>query len=347
MSTKLTYKNVHNRFKLNGIHFNGKALCDKAIVFVKEGELHEKALGTFILEWFDGKDHIEITTSGTTGTPKKIQLKKAAMVNSALATGDFFQLSPGDSALHCLPIQYIAGKMMLVRAFILGLELDYVLPDSHPLDATGRNYDFAAMVPLQVEQSLAELDQVKKIIIGGAKINGNLVEKLKTIPSEIYETYGMTETITHIAAKKVQETAFTILPGIAIDTDERGCLVIDAPRVCDHSLVTNDMVTLVDETHFIWLGRYDNVINSGGVKLFPEQIEEKLASAIPHRFFVIGKEDETLGEKLVLVIESEPHTIAPEVLDKLSKYEKPKEIIFVPHFKETETGKVKRKETLR
>ncbi|UUC45088.1 AMP-binding protein [Flavobacterium cerinum] len=346
MSTKLTYKNVHNRFKLNGIHFNGKELCDKAFIFIKEGEIHEKALGTFILEWFDGKDYIEMTTSGTTGAPKTIQLKKAAMVNSALATGDFFDLKPGDSALHCLPIQYIAGKMMLVRAFILGLELDYVLPDSHPLDVTGRKYDFAAMVPLQVEQSLLALDLVKKVIIGGAKINATLAEKLKALPIAVYETYGMTETITHIAAKKVQDMAFTILPGIAIHTDERGCLVIDAPRVCDHSLVTNDMVNLVDDTHFIWLGRYDNVINSGGVKLFPEQIEEKLATAISHRFFVIGKEDATLGEKLVLVVESEPYTIAPEVFDRLEKFEKPKEIIFVPHFKETETGKVKRRETL-
>jgi len=346
MMNKLTYKNVHNRFKLNGVHFNGKELYDKAYVFVKEGDAHEKALGNFILEWFDGKEYIEMTTSGTTGTPKKIHLQKAAMVNSALATGDFFDLKPGDTALHCLPIQYIAGKMMLVRAFILGLELDYVVPGSRPLDVTGKKYDFAAMVPLQVEQSLAELDQVQKLIIGGAKLNAALVEQLKTLPVAIYETYGMTETITHIAAKKIQETAFTILPGIHIATDERGCLVITAPRICEEPLVTNDMVTLIGENQFIWLGRYDNVINSGGVKLFPEQIEEKLATAIPQRYFVIGKEDATLGEKLVLVIEGKPYTLAPETFGKLDKFEKPKEILFVPHFKETETGKIKRKETV-
>ncbi|WP_177735019.1 AMP-binding protein [Flavobacterium inviolabile] len=343
---KLTYKKVHNRFKLNGTHFNGKELYQRAFVFIKEGEEHEKALGNFILEWFDEKDFIEITTSGTTGTPKVIRLQKDAMVNSALATGDFFKLEPGNKALHCLPIQYIAGKMMLVRAFILGLELDYVAPSSNPLAGNETVYQFGAMVPLQVQYALGQLQQIKTIIIGGAKINTVLAAALKEIPVAVYETYGMTETITHIAAKLVQETAFTVLPGITISTDNRGCLLIDAPRVCGEQLVTNDMVELVNEKQFIWLGRFDNVINSGGVKLFPEQLEEKLAAVIPHRFYVIGKEDETLGEKLVLVIESEPYPIDNAIFDFLGKFEKPKEIIFVPAFKVTDTGKVKRRDTI-
>jgi O-succinylbenzoic acid--CoA ligase len=156
----------------------------------------------------------------------------------------------------------------------------------------------------------------------------------------------MTETITHIAAKKVGEKAFTVLPDVTISYDDRNCLVIHAPRISDEVIVTNDIVELINENQFVFLGRMDNVINSGGIKLIPEQIEEKLAGKIDVRFFVASKEDKELGEKVILVIEGEKQAIDDAIFADLDKYEKPKEIVFFPKFKETPTGKILRNETL-
>ncbi|MGQ3089173.1 AMP-binding protein, partial [Flavobacterium sp.] len=295
------YHYVHPHFKLNGFHLSEDDLCRIAYSFIKEGEAYERAVGDFVLDWFDQNSFIEMQTSGTTGAPKRIRVDKQAMVNSAIATGEFFGLRSGIKVLHCLPTQYVAGKMMLVRAFILGWDMDLVAPGSNPLERNETEYDFAAMVPLQAEHSLGKLHMVKKLILGGAKVSQALSEKLSALSTEIYETYGMTETITHIAAKRVGEEAFTVLPNVNISKDERNCLVIDPYKICDEPVVTNDVVDIVDESHFIWLGRHDNVINSGGVKLFPEQIEEKLSGKIDRRFYVKGIADEVLGEKLVLV----------------------------------------------
>ena len=162
--------------------------------------------------------------------------------------------------------------------------------------------------------------------------------------SEVYETYGMTETITHIAAKKIGEKAFSILPNIKISQDDRNCLVIDAFKISNDSIVTNDLVELVGKNQFVFLGRIDNVINSGGIKLIPEKIEDKLSDKINSRFFVTGKEDAVLGEKLVIVIEGEQQILDDSIFDGLDKYEKPKEVFYVSKFSETENGKIKRKE---
>lgn len=343
----LTYHNVHNSFKLDGFHLNREDLCRVAYSFIKEGEDFEKPVGSFILDWFDDKTYIEMNTSGTTGKSKTIRVDKQAMVNSALATGDFFDLHPGNKVLQCLPVKYIAGKMMFVRGFILGLDMDLVEPNATPLHKNDTQYDFVAMVPMQAQNSLKELKCVKKMIIGGVKVDNTLEKQLSKLPTVAYETYGMTETITHIAAKKIGEKAFTVLPNVTISYDEHNCLVIHAPRISDEVIVTNDIVELINENQFVFLGRYDNVVNSGGIKLIPEQIEEKLNSAIASRFFVAGKPDQKLGEKLVLIIEGENQTIDETVFDVLDKYEKPKEILFIPKFKETDNGKVMRKETLK
>ncbi len=207
------------------------------------------------------------------------------------------------------------------------------------------DYDFTALVPLQAQYSLDKSHRVKKIIIGGAKITKPLEQKLKKIKSEIYETYGMTETISHIAAKRVGEEAFTVFPNVIISQDDNNCLLLKAFNINNELIETKDVVEMVSENQFIWLGRFDNVVNSGGIKLIPEQIEEKLATRIPARYFVIGKPDPVLGEKLVLFVEGEPITIDDNVFDVLDKYEKPKEVHFVKHFEETPTGKIIRKET--
>jgi len=342
-----TYHNVHNSFKLNGFHLDKDDLCRVAYSFIKEGDDFERPVGSFLLDWFDNNPYLEVNTSGSTGTPKLIRVAKQAMVNSALATGDFFDLVPGNKALHCLPAKYIAGKMMFVRAFILGLDMDFVAPSSTPLKNNDTVYDFAAMVPMQAKHSLEALKNVKKVIIGGVYIHKSLEDSLLQLPTEVYETYGMTETITHIAAKKVGEHAFTVLPNVTISYDDNNCLVIHAPRISDDVIVTNDLVELVNENQFVFLGRFDNVVNSGGIKLIPEQIEDKLSGKIESRFMFGGLDDEKLGQKLVLIIEGEERTLEPNIFDGLDKYERPKAILFVPKFAESENGKILRKQILK
>src|SRR5690554_5415069 len=337
---------IHPYFRLNGYKFTKESLSELAITLVKDGEAYEKELGDFILEWFNRNDFVELTTSGTTGVPKNIRLSKEAMIHSALATGEFFGLNASDSALLCLPTRYIAGKMMFVRAVVLGLELDYVNPCREPLKNTEKIYDFVAMVPLQVQHSITQIEQCKILIVGGAKLSASVKDLLSGMMVDVYETYGMTETITHIAAKKIDDKYFTVLPHANISTDERGCLIIEAPLVSNGLVVTNDLVEMINDIQFKWIGRVDNLINSGGIKLIPEQIEEKLSEYIPYRFFVMGVEDDELGQKLVLVIENSPYTLVPEALNALERFEKPKEIFFVEHFKETPTGKILRKDTL-
>lgn len=342
----MSYKLIHPDFRLNGNYFDIENLKNLAQELLNNEEEYNHDLGNLILQWFDENDFILLTTSGTTGIPKQIRLQKHAVLNSAKATGIYFQLKPTQTALLCLPTKYIAGKLMFIRALVLGLHLDVVPPSSKPLENCYKSYDFVAMVPLQVLNSMNKLYLIKKLIVGGAKLEQNIKEKLFELNCEVYETYGMTETITHIAAKKISDEYFTALPHATISVDDRGCLVINAPSVNPETLKTNDLVELRNENQFKWLGRVDNVINSGGVKLFPEQIEDKLNPFFTNRFFVIGKDDLVLGSKLVLVIESEPYEIDLKVFNVLAPYEKPKEIQFVSKFKETPTGKILRKENL-
>ncbi|WP_430615393.1 AMP-binding protein [Flavobacterium sp. JP2137] len=337
---------IHPSFRLNGKKMTQDQLSHLAFDLIQDGEPYQQDLGKLFLQWFDHNKTIELTTSGTTGEAKGILIKKKAMLHSARATADFFKLAAGDRALLCLSTRYIGGKMMVIRALSLGLELDVVPPSSTPLLGNTQPYDFVAMVPLQVENSIAELARVKTVIIGGAQVNSALAAQLENLDTAVFETYGMTETVSHIAAKKIGESAFTVLPHVHIYADERGCLVINAPKVSDDILVTNDLVNMVNDHQFQWLGRIDNVINSGGVKLFPEQIEAKLVPHIPSRFFVIGQKDEKWGEKLILVIESEPYQLHPDAFKALSKFETPKEILFTAKIEETVTGKILRKQTL-
>lgn len=345
---KLTYKNIHNRFKLNGYHINLEQIYYVAYSFIKEGEPFEQHVGNFLLDWFDEKPYIQLQTSGTTGTPKIIKIEKQAMLDSALATGDFFGIKPGDTMLHCLPTNYVAGKMMFVRSLILGLDMEFVNPTSDPLKNLEKEFDFCAMIPLQAKNSLEQLKtgKIKKLIVGGVKVHKALEDELLKLPMEIFETYGMTETITHIAAKKIGDKNFTVLPNVSVSVNDQSCLVIDAKNISDDLIVTNDIVDLVSNTQFSWKGRIDNVINSGGVKLMPESIEDKLSTLIPRRYFVYGQSDETLGEKVVLYVEGEPMVIEESIFSVLEKFEKPKEIVFIPNFKETVTGKILRKDSI-
>lgn len=343
-----TYQDIHPKFKLNGRSLSKDDLYIVAYSFIKEGEDFEKPVGQFLLDWFDDQPFIEMHTSGSTGIPKLIRVSKQSMVNSALASGAFFDLKYGNKILNCLPMKYVAGKMMFVRSFVLGLHMDFVPPSLHPLRKVEESYDFCAMVPLQAQNSLEQLHLIKKLIVGGAKINNKLEKQLlKLKKTECYETFGMTETVSHIAAKKVGEKAFRLMPNVTIGKDERSCLVIHAPLLVDEPIITNDLVEIVNGDQFKFLGRLDNVINSGGVKINPEEVEERLIDKIGPRFIICGKPDIDLGEKVVLLIESEPFKVDETIFRDLGKYEKPKEIYFVKQFKESTNGKLLRKETLK
>ena len=351
------YTKIHNRFKLNGLHFNHEELKEVAYSFIKEGEPFEKTTGNFLIDWLNNNDYLYVNTSGSTGKPKAIKLQKQAMVNSAIATGDFFGLEPGDTALDCLPSHYIAGKMMLVRAMILGLEIDHVEPSAHPIFDYEKKYDFCAMIPLQLKHTINYTHNIKTIIVGGSMITKPLLEQISHSTPRFYETYGMTETVTHVAVRPLTSKSgegkkyFSALPNITFDKDDRNCLIINASNLVDEALVTNDIVDLKSETSFELLGRFDNVVNSGGVKLFPEQIESKLQPVIDERFILAGEEDGTLGEKLVLIIEN-PRDSTESIFNRikqlkgLTKYEVPKEIYSIDRFIETVNGKIQRSKTV-
>ncbi len=345
---------IHPKFRINGKNIGIHDLSEVAYSFIKEGEPFEKAIGEFFLDWIDQNETLQVHTSGSTGKPKVIELKKEQMISSALATGSYFQLIPGQTALNCLPATYIAGKMMLVRAMVLGLDIYLVSPTAEPLNFIDQIFDFGAMVPLQAGNCISKMNQIKTLLIGGAPIAPDLRMALNNAKSGIYETYGMTETITHIAVKEMkadQDAIFQALPNVALSQDERGCLIIEAPNVSDDRVITNDVVDLISSKEFRWLGRFDNVINSGGVKLFPELIEQKLSAIIDVPFFITSISNEKLGEKLVLILETE--TVFDNLqkklhsLQNLGPFEIPKEIFTIPKFERTESGKVQRQKTLK
>jgi O-succinylbenzoic acid--CoA ligase len=349
MNQKPSYRNVHNRFKLNGNNYSFNDLFEVAYSFIKEGKPHEKVIGDFLMDWMDPKEELILKTSGSTGTPKQMRYAKQAMVNSALATGDHFGVQIGDRALHCLSADFIAGKMMLVRAMILGLELDIVSPNGNVLDENPSVYDFAAMVPIQVVNAMSQINQVKKLLIGGAAPSTTLLQQLQSKETNSFVTYGMT--LTHIASRSVKskDTVFNVLPGVQITQDARQCLNIEVPYLTKDTVVTNDLVTIISDTSFTLLGRIDHVINSGGVKVIPEAVEEKISSLIACPFFITSVADEQLGQKVVLVLEQkeDAQNIIELIKEKkiLSTYELPKKVFFLDAFEYTENGKLKRKAT--
>ncbi len=352
---------IHESFAINKHSLDKEGLKHIAYNFVKEGEVYEQEAGNFLLDWLNDKDYIVVQTSGSTGKPKKIKVYKQHMINSAKATGKFFKAEEGTTALLCLSANYIAGKMMLVRAMVLGWKIDIVPPRTNPLDTVYKQYDFCAMVPLQLDNSLNRLHLVKKLIVGGGPVSEHLKELVQGIRTKVFETYGMTETVSHIAARRINPKRkekkdahfFKALPNITLTVDDRNCLVIKAPQLNQETIITNDVVELKTYKKFLWKGRYDNVINSGGIKLYPEEIETKLQLLIGHRFFISSIPDDALGDKLVLIIEREYDKIAYltiqdaiSSLKSLSKYEVPKKIYFIPQFAETDTGKIQRSKTL-
>ena len=313
----------------------------------------------FINEWKDASDTIEVHTSGSTGDPKVMRVEKSRMLASARATCDFLRLKSGDSALLCMSVDYIAGKMMVVRAIERGLHLLCVGPSSHPLDMSkwpdkiGHFLDFAAMVPLQVYSSLQVpkerklLSNIRHIIIGGGPLDPSLEAELRGLDNAIWHSYGMTETLSHVALRRVSGSEatpwFTPMPGVSLSVNDDQCLVIEAPHLCPEVLVTRDVVEMEQGTQrFKVLGRIDNVIISGGVKIHIEQVEQTLAPHVSLPFLITKCPDARFGEIVVMLLQGTADDI-PVVRaacdSRLARYARPKQIIPVNALPMTPTGK--------
>ena len=312
------------------------------------------SLEEFLLEWRSDSPYVEVKTSGSTGEPKRMMVEKRRMMNSARITCDFLELKPGDTALLCMSLNYIAGKMMVVRSIERNLKLITVEPSGHPLTEDSK-YDLVAMVPMQVYNSLQvpeekeRLMQIKHLIIGGGAIDESMEEELRDFPNAIWSTYGMTETLSHIALRRLngKEASewYEPFPSVKVRLNEEGCLVIDAPEVCEETLVTNDIAEIeASGRRFRILGRKDNVICSGGIKIQTEEVERTLKPYLDAPYMISKRPDPKFGEIVVLLTEGDISDAREACERILPKYQQPKDYLRVDRIPLTETGKPARKE---
>lgn len=322
---------------------------------------------SFINDWNKGIQIFEFNTSGSTGRPKKIKIQRRQIEASVVATRNFLNLQSGEVAMICLDPKFIASLMMVARALVLKLDLQLEKPNSNPLlHCQNTDIDFISLVPIQISQmikdnNLSDLKNIKNILIGGAPLSRSVFNELSKIDTNIYHTYGMTETVSHIALMSIkgayEEGKFELLPNISIGLDQEQCLKINGAITNHKELITNDIVELLDDNKaFRWVGRRDLVINSGGIKIHPEKLEKEIQIYLDHknRFFncfISSIPDPNLGSKCIMITEGE--TIDPSLFSKIqnhlrqqfSKHHFPKEAFSIKAFKKTSSGKLKRKET--
>lgn len=312
-------------------------------------------LTDFLAEWFNDSDTVKVHTSGSTGTPKELLVEKRRMMNSAMLTVAFLHLTRGDNALLCMPLQYIAGKMVVVRALVAGLNLIPVTPCGHPLQDMNQPLAFGALIPMQVYNSLQNptecerLKNIRHLIIGGGAIDSSMEAALKRFSNEVWSTYGMTETLSHIALRKLNgpdaSEWYTPFEHVTLSQSEEGTLIIDAPLVCPQQLITNDIVELNDTGQFRVLGRKDNTINTGGVKVQIEQVESALKPLLPFLFAITSAPDARFGERIVLLVQHESPFSEEEkqaihqAYRQLPAYWRPKQLMQVASLPLTGTGK--------
>jgi len=317
-------------------------------------------LSGFLNEWNGPSDSMTVHTSGSTGRPKELIVQKSRMLASARTTCDFLGLKKGDRALLCMPLDYIACKMMVVRSIERGLKLVSVTPCNHPFAGIPDSeppFDLVAMVPSQVYCTLSVpreaelLKACRHLIIGGGAVNRELVKSLRGFPNAVWSSYGMTETLSHIALRRIngphRSDLYKAFAGIRLGLTPDSCLTIEAPGICDGTLVTNDIATLSpDGRHFRIIGRKDNVICSGGIKLHAEQIEAVLSEALDFPFCITKRPDPKFGETAVLLIEDGPGNVekARAARDHLDRFSRPKAIICTERIPLTGTGKIDRAE---
>ncbi|WP_455621195.1 AMP-binding protein [Parabacteroides sp.] len=334
----------------------------------------QEDLQAFLAEWHDPSPFLEVQTSGSTGTPKRMLVSKDRMLNSARLTCDQLGLKRGDKALLCMPLRYIAGKMMVVRSLYAGLDLEVREPSGHPLADWGDTpLRFAAMIPLQVYNTLRvpeerrRLEQTDILIIGGGAIDPALEQEIRQMPNTVYSTYGMTETLSHIALRRLNgpeaSPYYRPFPSVALSLSPENTLVIDAPLVCDERLVTNDVARLLPDGSFAIIGRKDNIINSGGIKIQIEEVEERLRPYLDRPYAITAAPDARLGEMVVILIATEWQGLQPPggrgynprvagvitpggrgllPLDRLPKYLRPRHVIEVSEIPQTGSGKIDR-----
>ncbi|WP_151088887.1 AMP-binding protein [Hymenobacter baengnokdamensis] len=330
---------------------------------------YEAKVLELLRQWLTGAQEFGLRTSGSTGQPQLIVLKRRQLAASARRTGDYFDLGPGDRALVCLNCEFIGGKMMLVRGLERHMHLTVVEPHADPFDfvPAGAEFDFAAFVPLQLRAVLAagragRLNKMRAILVGGAGVEPSLLTEIQKLKVPVYLTYGMTETASHMALRRLNGPDagphYRVLPGLHLGQDERGCLTVRGDVTDDQLIVTNDRIELLDKHTFDWLGRVDFVINSGGVKVQAEKVEQVLDVALAElgqsrRAFVAGRPDERFGQAVTAYVEGEALPAAAEkrllslLGTRLAKYEVPKSVVYVPAFKATASGKLDRAATLR
>jgi O-succinylbenzoic acid--CoA ligase len=307
----------------------------------------------FIAEWHSDSAYVRVQTSGSTGAPKPMLVEKRRMQNSARITCDFLGLKAGDTALLCMSLDYIAGKMMVVRSLERRLRLLAVEPSGHPLMALADRIDFAAMVPLQVWNTLqvpeerARLEAIKHLIIGGGAIDEAMAVELRAFPNAVWSTYGMTETLSHIALRRLNGPEasewYTPFPSVSVSLTDEDCLVIDAPEVCAQRLVTNDIAELSADGRFRILGRKDNVICSGGIKIQAEEVERQLQPHLHEPFLISKRRDAKFGEIVVLLTEGSVDE-ARQICERiLTQYHRPRAYVHIDHIPLTETGKPARR----
>lgn len=305
----------------------------------------------FLERWCNKSATITLKTSGSTGTPKIIEAQKTHMLASAKRTCSFFKIEPKSVMLLCLPATYIAGQMMLVRAMVSGANLLVVSPRGNIAEQINQPIDFAAMVPNQVLKSLKsaqKFNQIKTLIIGGGKVGYNIVNQLSEISTTCYETFGMTETLSHIAVRKIwpdSQPNFKAFDGVEVSSTTNNNLVITDNDLCINQMQTNDIVRIVSSKEFEWLGRTDFVINSGGIKTSPESIEQILEPLIGRQLCITSKPDEKLGNRIVLVVEGKTTDITCQLdvlRQKVSRYSMPKEVIWVDLLPRNKNGKLDR-----
>ena len=313
-------------------------------------------LEDFLTEWNNDNARIIVHTSGSTGKPKPMWVEKQRMKNSARITCDFLGLKEGDTALLCMSLDYIAGKMVVVRSLECGLHLISVNPGGHPLSADSLGsykgeITFAAMVPLQVYNSLhvpaerLRLKAIRHLIIGGGFIDNTLAQELKSFPNYVWSTYGMTETLSHIALRRLNGEGATLwytpFESVHVSLNQEGCLVIDAPMICDHILVTNDCAELSpDGRRFRILGRKDNVIDSGGIKIQIEEVEQMLKPFLRVPYIITKCSDVKFGEVVVLLTEDNEMSDVQEIcMNALPKYWQPRRYFHIDHLPMTITNK--------
>jgi o-succinylbenzoate---CoA ligase len=321
---------------------------------------HEASIETqhmvdhFLLDWYSDSDEIICYTSGSTGPAKELVLSKAKMKRSAEITGNYFKLHTHTIGLLCLSLHSIAGKMMLVRAIELGFKLIITEPSSNPLKNLSIPVSFVAMVPLQVytciHHELEKLKKINQILIGGGEISTELENEIKCHQLPAFHSFGMTETVSHIAMRDLLKTKSPIFEALESTqfTSVKNQLVIKSDLTDQLPLKTNDLVEIIDSTHFKWLGRKDNVINTGGIKIPVEDLERKLSSTLKVPFFMIGEKDKKYGESITLCIESSEKIehLNEYIHSCLSSFERPKNIFYCTEFVRTPLQKIKRQESL-